>query len=39
MQLCPGIYPESTNVGQILEIWIESLNAVCIERNACCTNN
>jgi hypothetical protein len=37
--MCLGIYPESTNAGQILEILIESLNAVCIERNAGCTNN
>jgi hypothetical protein len=37
--MCLGIYPELTNACQILEIRIESLNAVCIERNAGCTNN
>jgi hypothetical protein len=30
--MCPGMHLESTNAGQILGIWIESLNAVCIER-------
>jgi hypothetical protein len=33
------MHPESTNIGQILEIQIESLNAVCIKRNGGCTNN
>jgi hypothetical protein len=33
------MHPKSTTTAQTLEIQIESLNAVCIKRNACCTNN
>jgi hypothetical protein len=37
--MCPGMHLESTNAGQILEIQIESLNAICIGRSAGCSNN